>query len=82
MAQIQHCYSSDLTPSLGTSICRRCGPEKKRGEKLFSLDSQVIKNLEKERKIKKIKANSEIVIVLEVLTMGIREEKEIKGIQI
>ena len=37
-AQIQHCcsrgaglsYSSDSTPSLGTSICCRCGPKKKK----------------------------------------------------
>ena len=39
MAQIWHCYgcgvavadsySPDLTPSLGTSICHRCQPEKK-----------------------------------------------------
>ena len=26
-------YSSDSTPSLGTSICSRCGPKKKKKEK-------------------------------------------------
>ena len=26
-------WSSDLTPSLGTSICHRCGPEKKKRKK-------------------------------------------------
>ena len=26
-------YSSDFTPSLGTSICSRCGPKKKKKEK-------------------------------------------------
>ena len=26
-------YSSDLTPSLGTSICRECGPKKTKKKK-------------------------------------------------
>ena len=26
-------YSSDLTPSLGTSICHGCGPKKKKKKK-------------------------------------------------
>ena len=29
--------SSDLTPSLGTFICHRCGPKKKRKKKNFIL---------------------------------------------
>ena len=28
-------YSSDLTPSLGTSLCHRCGPKKEKKKKLY-----------------------------------------------
>ena len=39
MAQIPSCcgcgYSSDLTPSLGTSMCRRCGPKKRPKKKNY-----------------------------------------------
>ena len=27
------CYSSNSTPSLGTSICHRCGPKKQKNKK-------------------------------------------------
>ena len=33
VAVVQASYSSDSTPSLGTSICRRCGPRKKKDKK-------------------------------------------------
>ena len=37
-------YSSDLTPTLGTSICRGCGPEKKkRKEKIHCQNVYLLK---------------------------------------
>ena len=40
-------YSSDLTPSLGTSICHRCGTKKKKKKKKATLIySQINKNWE------------------------------------
>ena len=33
MAWIWHCYSSDSTPSLETSICLGCGPKKAKKKK-------------------------------------------------
>ena len=42
--------SSDLTPSLGISICCRCGPKKRKRERkkeiLFTIASNTIKYLE------------------------------------
>ena len=35
-------YSSDLTPSLGTSICSGCGPKKSKKKKKFLLLTQLL----------------------------------------
>ena len=34
---VGHSSSSNLTPSLGTSICRKYGPKKKKKKKMLSL---------------------------------------------
>ena len=44
------CCSSDLTPSLGTSICRRCGPKKKKKKEEFSSRKCVVSRSHRERR--------------------------------
>ena len=42
-------YSSNLTPSLGTSICRRCCPKETKRQKENNTDSQTVKRQKKKK---------------------------------